>query len=172
MLSPSNAWRYRRLAAFSSSVLLARAWRPKIQLLKSSKKLGGVQVLEGLAAEAEAAVKKSHHNLELLQVAKGGSLADRELSRLEKEYRSKTDNMGQVQHQYLTTQRSLDVLTSAIEDESTYLSDLQTICGVERSVYQRIETYAMPEIRRTLGALSTARAASAPPPPPPAVAAA
>merc|ERR1719267_343821 len=67
---------------------------------------------------------------------------------METQYKSKKNDIVSFQHQFFTTQRSLDVLTSALEDESGYLADLQSICGAEAMVHKRVESTVLPMLRR------------------------
>ncbi|CAK0862683.1 unnamed protein product, partial [Prorocentrum cordatum] len=122
---------------------------------RSPANAGPVKVLKQLEAEAEGSERRHAKQAQLLQTSASGGASAREVSRLEGEYRGKTARIEEVQHLFYTTQRSLAILTNAIEDESAYLADVQSVCDVERVVYQRIQGTAVPALRGALAGLAS-----------------
>jgi len=102
------------------------------------------KVLGSLYKQAQGEKSKLQAALQLLQ-AKSDST---EVSTLEKQYQSKQGKIDEVQHQYYTTQRSLEVLTAAIEDESAYLAVLDGVCTLGKEAYGRVRAEAVPSLQK------------------------
>jgi len=123
---------------------------------------GGPQVTNKIAfidkllqkAKAAAAYEQKKHT-QLLQM-KTESSAEHEIAEMEKNYSKKKAQIAQIQHQFFTTARSLDVLASALEDESAYFSNLQALCGVESAVYERLRKNIFPSLHQAVHHQSSA----------------
>lgn len=120
-----------------------------------------LKVLRQLEAEAQSLQKRSSKQVQMLQTGASSSAQQHEVSRLESEYNSKTTKIEQVQHLYETSIRSLAILTEAIEDESAYLADVQSVCQVDAMVYKRMKATAIPALRGALADLAKETAAAA-----------
>jgi hypothetical protein len=106
----------------------------------------GVKAAANLLAQAKSMKQQAQQKVQLLQThAAAGSVSN--LSKLETEYRTSKADIVSSLHQYYTTQRSLDVLASALEDESEYLADLKSICGAESLVHARLANHVLPMLR-------------------------
>jgi hypothetical protein len=107
----------------------------------------GLKAAQKLLEQAQEAKRQAQAKVTLLQ-SKTSSETSSNTSNLESQYRNKKADIVSFQHQFFTTQRSLDVLTSALEDESGYLADLQSVCGAESRVYERLEKHVLPILRK------------------------
>jgi len=123
-------------------------------LQKSLTHLGGgsaptsaaVEAAASLLAQAQETKKQLQKQVVLLQAHTGASI-EGNMSRMLSKYNSKKAEIVAYQQQFFTTQRSLDVLTSALEDESEYLADLRSVCSAESRVHQRLEKHVLPTLQ-------------------------
>lgn len=122
---------------------------------------GGSDALASLLTHARKAAQKYHSLMQLLQT-NGSSHGDAvSAQRMEEESTSKPKSVEQLELQVFTAQRSLDVLTAAIEDESAYLADLQTVCSIGQRVYSRMEKGSLVALQHALESLSAPGGGSA-----------
>ena len=105
--------------------------------LASSKGTKGVDALKGMLADAESAKQKQEHVIRELE-ASYNELVEGNLSILEESYKLKKHRVVQLQHQLFTTERSLGLLTAALEEESEYLAEMHGMCGAEQRVQKRV----------------------------------
>jgi hypothetical protein len=129
----------------SSKLGLDDATRDVEALQRAVSHLGGsgsgAKAVSDLLKQAQETKHQRQQQVLLLQ---SRSSSKGNLSNLEAQYRVKKADIVSYQHQFFTTQRSLNVLTSALEDEAGYLADLQSVCGAETRVHTRIESQVMP----------------------------
>lgn len=97
------------------------------------------KLLEPLISGARAEEHKRQAKLLLVQTHQTEDAGAIEASRLEREHGEKRKAISQNLQQRFTVERSMEVLTAALEDESAYLAELQTTCGLGKKVYQRLK---------------------------------
>mmetsp|Transcript_88669 Transcript_88669/g.156975 ORF Transcript_88669/g.156975 Transcript_88669/m.156975 type:complete len:1226 (+) Transcript_88669:24-3701(+) len=124
---------------------LQRVWE-QLGGAKANAQSPSAQVVAKLLVEAKKTVQERQAKLTWIQAGENG-LGAANMSELESDYRNKKAAILNLEHQHYATQRSLDVLSSALEDESAYLSDLQSICSAEKRVHERLETRVLPALR-------------------------
>lgn len=116
-------------------------------LLKVKKKFGSSvpPKLQQLLQQAQAEQQKLQAALKAAQ--QDAAPPPAKLA-LESEHEHLKKQMVQLEHQHITAQRSLDVLVSALDDESAYLADMQTLCSVEQQVHQRLSSQVFPKLQK------------------------
>lgn len=124
-----------------------KALSTAVKIIDSKHGTPGYKSVQDLLTQAQTSERQLQTKAQLLQTTGSSSGAS---AKAQAEYQSKRAEKDQLQHLYFTTQRSLGVLTSALEDESAYLSDLQSICGAEQDVQHRLQGSTLPELNKVL----------------------
>jgi len=113
----------------------------------------GLSVVGGLLPDVQAEVQQEHTKLVQVESSSTGKL---QLKQLEQKYLNKMSELEQLRHLQVSSERSMDVLMSALEDESGYLSDLQGLCSMETQVHQRLESTVLPSLQNALAGTQAA----------------
>lgn len=108
-------------------------------------------LLVGVIAEK----KHSREKVAMFQVQKSAEgEQQKEILRLEQLHRIKQENVIRLMSQKVAGDQSIQVLTSALRDESAYLSDLQTTCKLGREIYKRMVDGPLQDLNRSITTLS------------------
>merc|ERR1719487_1840620 len=88
---------------------------------------------------------------------------------LEEQYQNKNNELMRMRTQRLAALKGQSLLLTALEDQDTFLADVQNICRLGRDVHKRFDSQVLPAltgIEESL--LALAAQPRRPPPPPPA----
>jgi len=119
-------------------------------LQRAGAKLGSGHLLESLLIGARAEERRRREKVALVQQDAGKGDPQQEINRLDKEHNAKRDSIVRLWRQRASAERSMEVLTAAVEDEAAYFADLQTSCQLGKEIYGRIETGPVATLNHSL----------------------
>merc|ERR1719327_1136217 len=125
-----------------------------------------MQAVDALLERAKAEANRVHEGL---VHTRDPAEVQRDAQILEAQYDSKNNELMRMRTQRLAALKGQSLLQTALEDQDTFLADVQNICKLGRDVYGRFDSQVLPALTVIEeGLLALAAQPRRPPPPPPA----